>query len=150
MKYLPDQKPAVIRLGRDRVLMLEDALKRYTKSLLRLDIAGGSAARTRDMRKLYLARCAIRALPQCLPYTVIIHAAEWEVISIALRSQGSHPVAGSLAAREYALYDKLRAKCRFLTATQVERDEQRAKARRLRTLRGDFDVHRLTHKRRST
>lgn len=128
IKYLPDQKPAAIRLDRTRVLLLMKALRDYVPILTRT-----APAHLRILRAFALA------LPRSLPYEVRIYASEWALLSPALRPQGSSPRAGSEAARMYALYRQLRPQCRFLSANMVEQERKRARQRRARVWRGEFD-----------
>lgn len=128
MQYTPNQKPAVIKLDRDAVLLILKALSDYVPRLTQTQPS-----------KLRVLKSFAKALPKSLPYEVRVYAEEWDVLSPALRPQGSNPAAGSRAARMYALYTRLRPHCRFLTAQMLAREAKRAEERRLANLRGVND-----------
>lgn len=121
MEYAPNQRPTTLLLTRDRVITLLRALNDVKGKLIHTQPAS-----------LRIARAFALALPRSLPYEVRIHAEEWALLSTALRYNPNDRKAR-------ALYELLRPHCRFLTVHALLVEERKARTRRLRRLRGEFD-----------
>jgi hypothetical protein len=104
MKYLPNQPAKYCRLDRPSIELISTALAQHAA---RISNTTPLAARQ--------ARIMRRALPKSLPYELSCLAQEWEILSQALRPEGSNPTPGSEAARMFALYTKLRRVFVFAT-----------------------------------
>lgn len=113
MKPLKDRAAQSVRLSKQEIDMVSEALKLYARWQSNL-----------DPPKARHARVIRKALPTSLPYTLIVFPTEWEIISRALRPEGSNPTPGSEHAYWYSLYQKLRRRMVFLT----EGDERRVRA----------------------
>jgi hypothetical protein len=112
MKVLPNQPPKYIRLCRDEIELISKLL---TQHAARLSKTKPPHAR--------IARFMRGALPKSLPYELSVLPQEWEILSKALRPEGSNPHAqpGSDTARALALYQRLRKVCVFTTQGDLDR-----------------------------
>lgn len=104
MRYAPNQESKARRIKPRHLLLLQGALAEYSKHVATTN----PALRSR-------VRLAVAALPVSRPLELRLYANEWEIVSKALRLQGSNPTPGSVYASRYALYTLLRKTFVFRT-----------------------------------
>ena len=90
-----------IAMDRRAWLLLLDALESYRATL----------QKAKMYHEARVIKLIMGSIPTCAPYTAQWHPSEWALISQALRPLGSHGFApGTIEARWYALYQRLRRK----------------------------------------
>jgi hypothetical protein len=90
-----------IKMDRAAWLLLLDALENYRHLL----------HKSKMYHEARVVKMIMRDVPTCIPYEAQWHPNEWALISQALRPLGSDGFApGTIEARWYALYQRLRRK----------------------------------------